>query len=304
VDGADKTMLNGVDKRAMVKAVTATTVTLDLDTVGKTLTSTAAMTLTPYFAFTKAADATLSNFTLKKRATGGAACNTTDDIFKLVTHVYYVRSYSVTAGDGIPTLMRRTFRVVSGAPQFDASEALLEGVEGLRVELGLDKTSKSGATLTADTNATTGFDAAVNWASSTSHVTPTNRGDGNPEATNFVQCTGSAHKFNGAAPHALSATGSITVPAYTCSAFDLMNAVVAKVYVLVRATSKTPSYTDARTYPLGRVLASIPLGATSGTCDATQCDFTLGPYNDNYKRHVYTATVRLMNVAMRRDVPP
>jgi len=78
-----------------------------------------------------------------------------------------------------------------------------------------------------------------------------------------------------------------------------MNAVVAKIYVLTRASSKTPNYTDSRTYAMGKVVGTIPVDSTTA-----QSTFTLGPYNDGYKRHVYTATVRLMNVSMRRDVPP
>jgi Tfp pilus assembly protein PilW len=275
---AHKAAVNGVNARVTAVDNTASpnTVTVDIDTTGKaSLGVDASTTLTPYYAFGQASDATLSNFTLKNRN-----CTTTADRFKLVTHLYYVRKYSSSSGDGLPTLVRRKFRVVGSTPTLDAVEPLVEGVEGFRVEFGLDNVSKSGAALT-----TTGFDSAVTWASSTTRVTPTNRGDGNPDS--FGQCTGSDHTFSGT-----------TVPAYTCTAFDLMNAVVARIYVLSRAPTTTPDHTDSRTYALGKV--SNDISSAAPTISST---FVLGPYGDHYKRHVYSTTVRLTNVSMRREVP-
>jgi type IV pilus assembly protein PilW len=57
-----------------------------------------------------------------------------------------------------------------------------------------------------------------------------------------------------------------------------------RLHVLVRAENRTSGYTDTKTYNLGST--------------------TLGPFNDGYKRHVFTQTVRLTNISMRRETPP
>ena len=59
-----------------------------------------------------------------------------------------------------------------------------------------------------------------------------------------------------------------------------------KVNVLARNTKASPGYSDSKTYTLGRAV------------DGSNNIF--GPYNDNYKRHAYTATVRLDNPSGRR----
>jgi len=54
-----------------------------------------------------------------------------------------------------------------------------------------------------------------------------------------------------------------------------------KIYLLSRSTEATPGYTDTKTYPLG--------------------PRTDGPFNDGFKRHAYTETIRLNNPAGRRE---
>jgi type IV pilus assembly protein PilW len=169
--------------------------------------------------------------------------------YKFIANMYYVRTFAVTAGDGIPTLVRRTLTSAG----WSSAQALVEGVDDMRVEFGIDTVSKSGAVLTvAD------FGVAPVFADATRKVTPTNRGDGNPDS--YVHC-GSG-----------------------CSAFTLMNAVSARVYVLSRARSITPGHLDNRTYNLGSNAVTI-----AGV--------------DRYKRQVYARTVRLNNISMRREVP-
>jgi type IV pilus assembly protein PilW len=206
------------------------------------------------YMFTAATSATLANFNLTNRD-----CSTVADRHKFVSNVYWVRTYASTVGDGIPTLMRSTFKLSGGVPQHVASDALVEGVEGFRVDLGIDNVSRSGASLTA-----ANFDAAVAWASPSDLTTPTNRGDGS--ADTYVQCTGSS----------------------ACTALQLMNVVAVRLNVLVRAPTRTPGYGDVKTYTMGSGTNAI----------------TLGPFNDNYKRHLYTQVVRLTNVSMRREVAP
>lgn len=173
------------------------------------------------------------------------------DVRKLVSNLYYVRDYAVTPGDGIPTLMRSEFGVTAGVPARQPAQALIEGVEGFRIEFGIDSVSDSGGPVTQT--------AAVVWANPGNKTSPTNRGDGIPDGS-YVHC-GSAG----------------------CSWQQLINAVAVKVYVLIRSENTTPGYIDSKAYNLG--------GAT------------LGPFADGYKRHLFSLTIRLTNVASRRETP-
>ena len=69
-----------------------------------------------------------------------------------------------------------------------------------------------------------------------------------------------------------------------CTALDdLANVVAVKLYLLARANEATAGYTDSKTYSLG----SLDVAA----------------FNDSFKRHVFSTTVRLNNVAGRRETP-
>ncbi len=175
---------------------------------------------------------------------------------KFVSNLYYVRRFSVDDGDNIPTLMRSQFsaETVAGVPvlQHQAADALIEGIEGFRVEYGIDNVSDSGVAVN--------FTAAINWVDTTNLTSPRNRGDGIPDG-NYIRCT----------------------TATPCTAAQLVNVVAVKLYVLVRSEQKTPGYTDSKTYNLGST--------------------SLGPFNDAYKRHLFTQTVRLTNVSSRRETP-
>lgn len=63
---------------------------------------------------------------------------------------------------------------------------------------------------------------------------------------------------------------------------DWSNVVTAQVNIVARNTERSPGYADDKTYNLG----------TKGYTTAT---------NDGYRRHAYSAQVRLNNVAMRRE---
>jgi type IV pilus assembly protein PilW len=181
-------------------------------------------------------------------------CTTAAERRKFVSNLYYVRNYAVTAGDGVPTLMRSQFTATatSTVPVHQAPEALIEGIEGFRVEYGVDNLSDSGAAVN--------FGAAIAWANASNKTSPTNRGDGIPDGA-YIRCT----------------TGT------PCTSDQLSNVVAVKLYVLVRAEQKTPGYQDTKTYNLGST--------------------TLGPFNDEYKRHLFMQTIRLTNVASRRETP-
>lgn len=188
-----------------------------------------------------------AGFTLQNRD-----CATTAELRKFVSSLYYVRDYAVTVGDGIPTLMRSQFGLSGGTLGHKTAEALIEGIEGFRVEFGIDSVSDSGEAVN--------FTTAINWADPANLTSPRNRGDGVPDNA-YARCTSAA----------------------PCTAAQLMNAVAVKLYVLVRSEKMTPGYTDVKTYEMGST--------------------TLGPFNDAYKRHLFTQTVRLTNISGRRETP-
>lgn len=65
--------------------------------------------------------------------------------------------------------------------------------------------------------------------------------------------------------------------------FLLANTVAVKIHVLARNPEPTPGYTDSKTYQLGATTIAAP--------------------GDNYKRHVFSSTIRLVNPSGRRETP-
>ncbi len=53
-----------------------------------------------------------------------------------VPTIYYVRNFAVTAGDGIPTLCRKSLE--PGGPPDMVTECLAQGIEALQIEYGVD----------------------------------------------------------------------------------------------------------------------------------------------------------------------
>ena len=179
--------------------------------------------------------------------------------------IYFVRNYANSVGDGIPTLMRARFGVTNTAvagnsPQFLPAQALVEGVEGFRIEYGVDNISDTGVTI-----GLAEFGAPINWASTNLLYTATNRGNGFPDT--YVTCS----------------------QATPCTAEQLVNVTTVKLYILVRAEKTTAGHTDTKKYCLASACAD-------------PADY-MGPFNDRYKRHLFTQTVRLTNVATRRETP-
>jgi type IV pilus assembly protein PilW len=167
---------------------------------------------------------------------------------KFISNLYFVRTV-----DGVPTLMRSTFTLAGGTPAHQPPIALVEGVDGFRVEFGVDDVSGTGQPVD--------YTVATDWEDEDTKEMPTNRGDGIPDG-DFIRCD----------------------TATPCGVDELMNVTAVRIHVLARAREPTQGYTDTKTYALG-----------AGT--------TLGPYNDGFKRHVYTTTVRLPNISGRRERP-
>ena len=180
-------------------------------------------------------------------------------IRKLHVYVYFVAPCSVGSGsatvnnvtingictgtppeDTIPTLKRLELIASRGAANnlFPAGNTtmrlvpLVEGIEYLKIEYGVDNSPTDVSTDTGVTG-----DATVDGA-------------------------------------------YVATPA---SMDDWTRVVGAKIYVLARNTEPTAAFTDNKTYDLG--LADVPAAG------------------DKFRRHVYTAAVRLMNISGRRERP-
>jgi type IV pilus assembly protein PilW len=191
---------------------------------------------------------------------------------KFVSNIFYIRDYADTAGDGVPTLVRSEFDPSGPAAlAHQAAVALVPGIDRFAVELGIDNAvARCGLNTAVNyTQAVAKVDPAscVLNTDATRNTLPTNRGDGNPDQ--FIRCTTAA----------------------PCTAAQLANVVAVKLYVLVRNTETSAGYTDAKTY----CMASLD---SSGTCPAAS---VAGPFNDHYKRHIFTSTVRLTTVSGRRE---
>ena len=221
-----------------------------------------------FFQFQRCTDTSAAGYATMTYALGTTAtttfngtnrdCTTPANVYKFVSNLYYVRDYAVTAGDGVPTLMRSEF----AGGQFGTAQAMIEGIEEFRVEFGIDNVSDSGSAVNTST---------IAWANPNLLTSPTNRGDGIPDDQSlgngaYIRCDSA-----GTAP---------------CTVDRMRNAVAAKVYVLVRNDNPTKGYVDGKTYNLGTRT------------------FTPDSSNNGYKRHLFTQTIRFVNVSARRETPP
>jgi type IV pilus assembly protein PilW len=150
----------------------------------------------------------------------GKDCTTPSPKRKFVADIYYVRDYADTVGDGVPTLARSRFDLVDGALAQQPPVPLMEGIEGFRVEFGLDTIGT--------TNAAVNYTAAIDWADPGNRLAASNRGDGSPDG-DFVHCSAAS----------------------PCTAGQLMNVVAVKLHVLARSPEVSPGHTDTRSYNLG-----------------------------------------------------
>lgn len=141
---------------------------------------------------------------------------------RYISNIYYIRDYAVTAGDGIPTLMRSEFDLDSGAVKAKSPVALVEGIEGFRIELGIDRISKGGNDIVDLSSDLDPYREPVDWPEGAS---PVNRGDGAPDE--FVHCSS------------------------VCAIDRLINVVAVKLHLLVRSQTATQGHVDSKSYTLG-----------------------------------------------------
>lgn len=156
-----------------------------------------------------------AGFTLLQRD-----CATPAEIRRFMSTLYYVRNYAVTAGDGIPTLMRSQFDFSGGVLDHQPAVPLIEGVAGFRVELGVDDLSETGDPVD--------YTAAIDWVDPDARTSSTNRGDGVPDDT-FIHCTTAA----------------------PCTVGELTNVTAVRLHILARSREPSQGLTDTKTYALG-----------------------------------------------------
>jgi type IV pilus assembly protein PilW len=162
------------------------------------------------------------NLTQKDCATPGA-------LYQLRTHIYFIANDD-KPGDGIPTLKRAEL-----GPGAFTVVPLVEGVENLQLEYGLD------------TNVPTAGTPAV--------------------------YTADPSTYNACAPA-------------TCVSY-WRNSVAVKINVLTRNLTVTRGFTDTKTYTLGLTAAGVAN--------------VVGPFNDGYKRHMYSSVAKLYNPSGRNS---
>jgi type IV pilus assembly protein PilW len=190
---------------------------------------------------------------------------------KFIQSIYYIREWANESSDGIPTLVRSEFGVTGTTPTQQAAVPLVEGIERLRIELGIDNYSEPYATSPflpyGNLVTSASYGQAIDWDDPDNWTVARNRGDGIPDPQPppngpvFIHC-----------------------PTTGCTVDQLANIAAVKVYILARANEPTPGYTDTKSYTLGSAAA-------------------IGPFNDNFKRHVFSMTMRLNNVSARRETP-
>lgn len=159
------------------------------------------LTAGTYFAF----DTNVANLTLTLKD-----CATIAPIYQFRTHIYFVTNND-KAGDGIPTLKRAEL-----GPGAFAIVPLVEGVENLQLEYGLDVPDPNFKT-------TTGAPSAYS-ADPGSYTNPV-----------YGACAGAAVPWN-------------------CLS-NWRNTVTVQINLLARNLSATPGYTDTKTYTLGLTAA-------------------------------------------------
>jgi type IV pilus assembly protein PilW len=157
-------------------------------------------------------------------------CTTPAPKRRYVSYIYWVRDFAAAAGDGIPTLVRSEFDLTPGGTlEHQPPLALVEGVDGLWVEFGIDDVSITGDPVDNSVE--------VEWEDEDTKSRAVNRGDGIPDGE-FVRCTAS-------------------VP---CDVEQLMNVTAVKMYVVARSREETRGYTDTKTYGVGLAGTAGPYG--------------------------------------------
>ena len=116
--------------------------------------------------------------------------------------------------------MRSEFDLAAGVLSHQPAVPLIEGINGFRVEFGVDDLSETGATVD--------YTTAVDWVDPDTRTSSTNRGDGVPDDA-FIHCT----------------------TAVPCAVGDLANITAVRLFVLARGVEPSQGFEDTKTYALG-----------------------------------------------------
>jgi type IV pilus assembly protein PilW len=193
------------------------------------------------------------------------ACSAPAPARKFVQSIYYIRSWSSDnpVEDGIPTLVRSSFDLNGGTLAQQAAVPLVEGIERFRVEVGVDSLSKPYTDTLGNV-----------WPDGTAADPNSPIEWLDPDLWDTPTNRGDGIP-DGAFVHC---------PTSGCNTYQLLNVVAVKLHILARANEASPGYTDTKVYTLGSSTA-------------------LPAFNDGFKRHVFSTSVRLNNIAGRRETP-
>jgi type IV pilus assembly protein PilW len=239
--------LDGTDI-LVIRRASATTVSVASAVANQPYLQTGIHPLTKNLSYVFGSGSDISAFTLQTKA--GA----TAPLRPYMVRIYFVSPCSTPAGavcantdDTIPTLRRMTLGAGSTGPTFLPPESLVEGIENLQINYGIDYP-----------------------------VAPATIGDGS------VDC----YVVNPAAPTAAEIDACpASAAAYfagATAATNWSNVMAVRLNILARNTEETAGYVDEKTYNLG---------------DAGP----FGPFEDRYKRHVFSGLVRAINPSGRRE---
>lgn len=87
-------------------------------------------------------------------------CTAPADKRKLIISIFYVRNYSASSSDGIPTLMRADFDLSGGEVKMQSAQPLIEGIQSIKFEYGRDTDLDGSADIFDDCSSCT----ATDWA--------------------------------------------------------------------------------------------------------------------------------------------
>lgn len=187
-------------------------------------------------------------FTLKTKA------GTTAPLRPYMVRIYFVSPCSNPAGtvcastdDNIPTLRRMTLERQSDSTTNFTIESLVEGVENLQIDYGIDYP-----------------------------VAPATIGDGSVDCYTVDPAAPTTAEINACPASAVAYFATAT------AATNWSNVMAVRINILARNTEKTLGHSDTKKYELG--------GAGS-----------VGPFSDQYKRHVFSGLVRVVNASGRRE---
>ncbi|MFC5581908.1 PilW family protein [Rhodanobacter terrae] len=188
---------------------------------------------------------TAGAFTLHNKApSGSSVCSTSTsaELRQYVERSYYVATCDVCSGTGADTTP--TLKVAEFVNGAIQVSSLVAGIEDVHYSYGEDLDNNGSPDCYVD----------------------------NPSDVSAV-------------PTACAAAAAAAVPPYTWTASataNWANVTAVRINLLSRNLDNTASWTDTRSYDLGRAAAD-------------------GPYNDHYKRHVYGTVARIWNTGGLRE---